>query len=310
MKYLDKCRGCNQQLYGPVKYCPFCGSDLTAKTTESEMPQQPQPTTVAEVVPGHRIEEPVEKQSEYEIVEEFAEDSEPLHAVEEPRPEQLEPEEEIPQDTKIDEDKGPKKPGEDYADTWAKNKFVRYVFVIIILAIGYFIYTNFHTTPTKPIKIGRGLSKTNSIPVNKKLLQSKASLPTSDDPSVKQAINDFVRNYLRDISNENLDALLTYYNDRVNYYAKGWVNKKFIYGDKKAYFKRWPHRTYELVSDIKISDSNEDSSKTVQFTYDFHVWNDNKTIRGQAENTFKLRFDNDMWRITDEKQNVISRESS
>ncbi|MEW6418073.1 MAG: hypothetical protein AB1480_08130 [Nitrospirota bacterium] len=232
-----------------------------------------------------------------------------MYTVEEPRPEQLKPEEEIPQDTKIDEDKGPKKPGEDYADTWVKSKFVRYVFVIIILAIGYFIYTKFNTTPVITVKKDREPSKTINIP-SKKSPPKKVNLPTSDDRLVKQTINDFVSNYLRDSSGENLDALLTYYDERVNYYAKGWVNKKFIYSDKKAYFKRWPHRTYDLVSDIKISDSNESSSsKVVQFTYDFHVWNDNKTIKGQAENTFKLRSNNDAWHITDEKQNVINRDS-
>lgn len=309
MKYPVNCNKCNQPLYGPVKYCPFCGTDLTARTTASEIPQQPKPTTVAEVLPEQKIEVPVKKQSEPEKVEEFAKDSGPIHAAEEPRTEQATPEEEISQRSKIAERKVPKKPGEVYADTWLKNKLVRYVFVMIILAIGYFMYTKFNT-PATPIKEDRGLSKTNSIPVKKQPPQNKTSLPTSEDPFVKQAVNDFIANYLRDSSGENLDALLNYYDERVNYYAKGWVDKKFIYGDKNAYFKRWPHRTYELVSDIKISDSNKGSSKVVQFTYDFHVWNDNKSIKGQAENTFKLRFDNDMWRITDEKQSVISRASS
>ena len=160
------------------------------------------------------------------------------------------------------------------------------------------------------IKIDQGQLKTNSMLAKNEPPRNEANNLTSNNSSMKQDIAVFINTYLRDSSNENVDALLTHYNDKVNYYAKGSVEKKFISRDKEAYFKRWPNRTYKLASDIKISGASEDSSQIVQFDCEFHVWNDNRAIRGLAENILKLRFNNGMWHILDEKQRVLSRESS
>ena len=307
MKYPDKCRGCNQPLYGPVKYCPFCGKEFLSAASsiaETISLQQLQPKTVTGVLPDRSAETLSQEKAPSEKVEEITRDPGHWHGSEKPVTEQSKSDEEIVEDTKTDEGKKP-----ETEQLKKKNKFSRVVVVLVIMAIGYAAYNNFSRTSTTPNKTDSKTSNTHSIHTKKKS-RNKATLPTSDSPLIRQAINDFVIGFLRDSSGDNLDELLTHYNDKVNYYAKGWVGKQFIYGDKEAYFRRWPHRAYELVSDIKISESNEDNSKVVQFTYKFHVWNENKAIKGQADNRLKLQFESDMWRIVEEKGHVKSRESS
>lgn len=204
MKYLDKCRGCNQQLYGPVNYCPFCGTELTTRTTAAEIPQQPNPTAVVEALPEQELEETVvTKQIEPKKVEGFAEDSEPFHKEEEPFAEQSVLEEEIDQGSQKVEQKDQEKVRQ------KKNNLTRIIMVLIILAVGYFIYTNFIGKSQFISKIDRAIAERRYFsPADNNVADfiraKKASAPNS--PEVQEAIS-IVRRKLEPVGNDAFQRL-------------------------------------------------------------------------------------------------------
>jgi hypothetical protein len=67
---------------------------------------------------------------------------------------------------------------------------------------------------------------------------------------------------------------------RVNYYKRGVISREAVLLEKANYYKRWPRRQYELISDsLKAAPGPND---TVRITFRFHyeVSNDKDTRSG------------------------------
>ena len=188
MKYPDKCRGCNQSLYGPVKYCPFCGTESMSAATpiaESITLQQLQPRTVAAVLQERSSETLLQEKALSEKGEKIIQDTGQPHATKEPLSEQAEAEDEITQDVKTDEGKKSEK-----EQPKRLINFSHVAVVLVIMAIGYAVYSHFigtATTPVKTAKHGDALStydqgaKSKNIPRPNSVNQVERTQQTSSD---------------------------------------------------------------------------------------------------------------------------------
>ena len=123
-----------------------------------------------------------------------------------------------------------------------------------------------------------------------------------------KAVHDFVQRFLMVAERRDVEGLLTFYADRVDYFGIGVVTKNKIRKDKRYYYKRWPSIDYELVGDIQFLGSPDDTTFGVVFDLKFLVKDSRRWISGKARNTLRLREQGGSLVIVDEKQKVLHRE--
>lgn len=88
----------------------------------------------------------------------------------------------------------------------------------------------------------------------------------------RNAIEDFVYAFVRAQNQNDLDALMKFYADEVDYYSWGTAPRKRIREDKEAYFKRWSVRDYTIQSgDITITSSDMAGVYYVSYGLDYAV---------------------------------------
>jgi flagellar biosynthesis GTPase FlhF len=122
-------------------------------------------------------------------------------------------------------------------------------------------------------------------------------------------IQNFIENHLRASVGADVDTFLDDYAEKVDYYSAGVVNKDFIRKDKEYFNKRWPKRTYTIIGEIQTANTSYDDEKIVQFTYDYYVQSENKSTRGRANNSIRVKKIDNVLKIIGEKQEVVKRGS-
>jgi hypothetical protein len=122
-------------------------------------------------------------------------------------------------------------------------------------------------------------------------------------------IRNFIENHVRATERTDINSLLDDYAEEVDYYSAGVVSKDFIRKDREYFNKRWPKRTYTIIGEVQTANTSYDDEKTVQFTYDYYVQRENKSMRGTAKNSIRVKKMGNVLKITEEKQEVVKRES-
>lgn len=115
----------------------------------------------------------------------------------------------------------------------------------------------------------------------------------------------FADNFCRVVGTRNVNLILSYYDDRVDYYAKGFVGKSFIRKDKESYFKHWTTVISKIDGKPKILEGPDTNTRIIQFRSDFLVENEKKTVTGKANNALTLRRVDGRWKIVGEKQQTL-----
>jgi hypothetical protein len=110
----------------------------------------------------------------------------------------------------------------------------------------------------------------------------------------------FVRDYLQAAETNKLDAEMSFYADRVNYFDHGTVTREFIEQDVRRYYKRWPQRDYELL-DFKLTKAGANDVE-VRFRIRFEVKNPEHRVIGKTNNVFKIRRAGDEMRFVSLKE--------
>lgn len=107
-------------------------------------------------------------------------------------------------------------------------------------------------------------------------------------------------------SEEDLERL---YAMQVAYFGSGLIPRGRVIADKKAYFSRWPQRSYQLVRETLKVDRRPGSGKVydVAFEYTFDVSSSAKTSRGRGVALLTMDLDQDGGRITREGGKVLQR---
>ena len=130
-------------------------------------------------------------------------------------------------------------------------------------------------------------------------------------------IEAFVGNYFAATERADINALLSAYAERVDYFHWGPTSRAAVRIDKESYFDKWPKVHYSLASDLELMDGlGKKGVISVSFLMNFHAYNPSKhneafnTIEGKARHTWKLIKEQDQYKIVSEKQQVIERKRS
>ena len=122
-------------------------------------------------------------------------------------------------------------------------------------------------------------------------------------------IRNFIENHVRATEGADINTLLDDYAEEVDYYSAGVVSKDFIRKDREYFNKRWPKRTYTIIGEVQTANTSYEDEKTVQFTYDYYVQRENKSMRGTAKNSFRVKKIGNVLKVIGENQEVVKRES-
>jgi len=98
--------------------------------------------------------------------------------------------------------------------------------------------------------------------------------------------------------------MLTFYADRVDYFAQGPVTLEAIRKDRQAYRKRWPEITLALVGDIAVADADASGRTAVTFKSAYTVGSPVRAAHatGTLESTLIVARIDGAARIVDQKE--------
>lgn len=105
----------------------------------------------------------------------------------------------------------------------------------------------------------------------------------------------------------DIDRLLGLFDPRVDYFAVGQKDKRFIRTDKERFFRRWPEIAYTPVGVPEIEVRGDKSS--ISTKYDFYVQNKERCDGRHGESTVNLEAVKrpEGWRITSIKEEISER---
>jgi len=138
------------------------------------------------------------------------------------------------------------------------------------------------------------------------VIPGKAGAASAAAAATPPAVADLVKGFFDKSVSGDVNGLLDYYGERVDYYKKGKSGKDIVRQDKADYFQRWPERTYTPKPASVEKMSNGDLRVTVPTA--FTVKNGGKSVRGQAKFTFLLRPAGTGYRIVGEQSVVTEKQ--
>jgi LysM repeat protein len=144
-----------------------------------------------------------------------------------------------------------------------------------------------------------------TIPATGTAPASAPAAPASPASPAPAAVTSFLSDFFTKSENGDVNGLLDYYADSVDYYKKGKKGRDIVRQDKVAYFGRWPKRTYKPgAATVAAVAGSAELRVTVPVAY----WaaRGDKTTSGQAIFTFLLRPEGTTYRIVGE-QSVVGK---
>lgn len=145
------------------------------------------------------------------------------------------------------------------------------------------------------------------------LADSQKTISVLHSPSGGESNDDnlstFLDHFIRHGNRCNLDTLLSLYDEYVDYYEKGDVNKNFIQKDKENYCKRWSKIDNTLIGKTKAIDFAE-NVKVIVYDIHYQVFSSSRKegISGTARNALAIERALRGWKVIGEKQRVLNRE--
>jgi hypothetical protein len=149
--------------------------------------------------------------------------------------------------------------------------------------------------------LGTPINSTKSSSLGKKIKQGYVKTPQPKTID-KQAIKEFLNNFIRISGNGSIDEILSNYDDDVErYFSLRNVNQDTIRRDKINYHNKWTHRRFKLVDfDItKVYNNGNERFYDIKTTTNWNVSNDaGKSISGTSNGMMTLRETNDGFKVT------------
>ncbi|GEM_PF-2725444 len=148
------------------------------------------------------------------------------------------------------------------------------------------------------------------------IAQAWAADTANANPPVRSPLDSelraFIEHYFNVLEKGDVEQLMTFYANQVDYYTWGIVDKVLVAQEKADYFVRWPLVQQNLVGELEITSTAENSEILVTYLLSFSVYNPQQKdgpirISGQARHSWRLRQTPEGWKITEEKQRVLSR---
>lgn len=119
------------------------------------------------------------------------------------------------------------------------------------------------------------------------------------------AVTDLVTGYFAKSSSGDINGLVDYYAEKVDYYKKGKRGRDVVRQDKADYFARWPERSYTPGKATVAKLPNGDLRVTVPTA--FTVKKGKDQIQGKANFTFILRRSGSSFQIVGEQSQVTEK---
>ena len=159
--------------------------------------------------------------------------------------------------------------------------------------------------PQSPTAVLHGEQKQPDWP------EAKSAQPSSSAVAIsKEEVNGFIQRLLRLNESKDLNSVLLCYADQVNYYDRGVVTKDYIRRDMGYYFKNWSVITSAMEGDLVMIVTDQQDVRTVKFVSRYAVENAKKSITGRVENLWKIQKINNQLKIVEQKQRILSSETS
>lgn len=126
-------------------------------------------------------------------------------------------------------------------------------------------------------------------------------------PISRDEVRAFVRNLLDLNEKKNLQAAISFYADKVDYYDRGMVDRDHIKRDLGYYFHNWTQITTKLDGDVVMIVLDQPDVRIAKFVSTFAVKNDKKSLSGKTENIWKIQRINGQLRLVDVKQKTLAK---
>ena len=130
------------------------------------------------------------------------------------------------------------------------------------------------------------------------IARTEAAAP--EEQILDEEVQALVDTYMQYGGGDDVAPAMNLYAERVDYFNRGFQPKVALYEDKRNYFKRWPQRRYERVSDITTL-SEQGQARQVRFDYRYDITRPDKEISGTAYTVLDLAKMDGELKITGEK---------
>ncbi len=127
-------------------------------------------------------------------------------------------------------------------------------------------------------------------------------------PVTRDEVLRFVGRCLKANNMKDMDTALACYGKKVEYYDSGLVDRDFIRKDKNLYFSNWDRIDFSLDSDVTLIVTDQQDIRIAKFEAAFSVANRSRSIKGRAENIWKVKRINDELKIVGERQRILVRQ--
>jgi len=171
------------------------------------------------------------------------------------------------------------------------------IFIVIIVSLG--IWSNRYLLDTTPsTQISYEIKKEN-MKVEKLIKDPKVNKEKEHIFS-RQNVEYFLKKFIASGEKSSINKTLVYFSSTVSpYFSISSADHNAIYKDKKDYYKKWPHREYNLVSFEII---NKYYTATVEYCdvtvkTRWKVSNESKHISGESISKIKLSREDDKIKI-------------
>lgn len=137
-------------------------------------------------------------------------------------------------------------------------------------------------------------------------LDLSAAAPAASPPrgAEVEAPAQFVREYLAACETNRLPEEMSFYAPRMSYFDHGLVDAAFVERDVQHFYKRWPHRRYELL-DCKIVPVKE-GEWDARFRIAFRYHNEKeRAAAGRSLNVFRIQKGGDRLHFVSMKEQVV-----
>lgn len=129
------------------------------------------------------------------------------------------------------------------------------------------------------------------------------------NPDLYTTMTSFITGYLKANENKQLDKVLSFYGNSINYYSDGLVSKGYIVQDKTKFFGSWSSLKYVMGNDLQIIPLDKSNTVRLIFTFTYYIVTSRSTIKGIAKNTWDVENADSNPKIILEKQKTVKRES-
>jgi len=132
-------------------------------------------------------------------------------------------------------------------------------------------------------------------------------------PIQQREVETLIGRYFASIEQADIELLLTFYSEWVDYYSWGSVRKSAIRDDKQGFFARWPKVRYTLASPVELFDTDKRNEKHIVFNLVYNAQNpnpkkDDKRISfGKARQEWRVRREPGGLKIIFERQTIYTR---